>query len=169
MLGTGSHRYHRQSPQNTAAELGDRRKEEREREEEEEEAGLQLKRKDRGQGAKCLPRKSRRSVSCSLLQFSSLFRPKVPRVDLLGSLWIFYQRKARRVYSQKPSKRIGYSGVFCDILRLFEGYCWKRARIWLKAYGTIAFVKFCKKIQSPYPSPISIFFSFFSFKRLMKD
>ena len=41
MLGTGSHRYHRQSPQNTAAELGDRQKEdergEREREEEEEE------------------------------------------------------------------------------------------------------------------------------------
>ena len=131
MLGTGSHRYHQQSPQYTAAELGDRRKEEREREEEEEEeeVGLQLKRKDRGQGAKCLPRKSRRSVSCSLLQFSSLFRPKVPRVDLLGSLWIFYQRKARRVYSRKPSKRIGYSGFFCEILRLFDGYCWKRARI----------------------------------------
>ena len=128
MLGTGSHRYHQQSPQDTAAELGDRRKEEREREEEEE-VGLQLKRKDRGQGAKCLPRKSRRSVSCSLLKFSSLFRPKVPWVDLLGSLWIFYQRKARRVYSQKPSKRIGYSGFFCDILRLFDGYCWKRARI----------------------------------------
>ena len=32
MLGTGSHRYHRQSPQYTAADLGDRRKEERERE-----------------------------------------------------------------------------------------------------------------------------------------
>ena len=59
------------------------------------------------------------------LQFSSLLGPKVPRVDLLGSLWIFYQRKARRVYSQKPSNRIGYSGVFCDILRLFDGYCWK--------------------------------------------
>ena len=59
------------------------------------------------------------------LQFSSLFGPKVPRVDLLGSLWIFYRRKARRVYSQKPSNRIGYSGVFCDILRLFDGYCWK--------------------------------------------
>ena len=100
MLGTGSHRYHRQSPQYTAAELGDGRKEdERGEREREEEAGLQLKRKDRGQGAKCLLRKSRRSVSCSLLQFSSLFRPKVPRVDLLGSLWIFYQRKARRVYS----------------------------------------------------------------------
>ena len=39
MLGTGSHRYHRQSPQNTAAQLGDRGKEdergERERAEEE--------------------------------------------------------------------------------------------------------------------------------------
>ena len=89
------------------------------------EAYLQWKRKDRGQGAGRLPRKPRRSVSCSFLQFSSLFGPKVPRVDLLGSLWIFYQRKARRVYSQKPSNRIGYSDVFCDILRLFDGYCWK--------------------------------------------
>ena len=108
--------------------VGKRMKEEREREREQRKK-TQLKRKDRGQGAKCLPRKSRRSVSCSFLQFSSFFRPKVPRVDLLESLWIFYQRKARRVYSQKPSKRIGYSGVFCDILRLFDGYCWKRARI----------------------------------------
>ena len=109
MLGTGSHRYHQQSPQYTAAELGDRRKEERERErereEEEEEVGLQLKRKDRGQGAKCLPRKSRRSVSCSLLQFSSLFRPKVPRVDLLGSLWIFISGKL--VVSTRKSRRNG--------------------------------------------------------------
>ena len=79
MLGTGSQRYHRQSPQYTAAELGDCRKEdergerererEEEEEEEEEEAGIQLKGKDRGQGAKCLPRKSRRSVSCSCCSF----------------------------------------------------------------------------------------------------
>ena len=55
------------------------------------------------------------------LQLSSLFGPKVPMVNLLRWLWIFYQRKACRVYSQKPSNRIGYSGVFCDILRLFEG------------------------------------------------
>ena len=125
MVAAGSHRYRGQSAQRTAlaAELGDRRKEnEKEREVE---AYLQWKRKDRGQGARRLPRKPRRSVSCSFLQFSSLFGPKVPRVDLLGSLWIFYQRKARRVYSQKPSNRIGYSGVFCDILRLFDGYCWK--------------------------------------------
>ena len=125
MVATGSHRYRGQSAQRTAlaAELGDRRKEnEKEREVE---AYLHWKRKDRGQGARRLPRKPRRSVSCSFLQFSSLFGPKVPRVDLLGSLWIFYQRKASRVYSQKPSNRIGYSGVFCDILRLFDGYCWK--------------------------------------------
>ena len=32
MLGTGSHRYHQQSPQYTAAELGDRRRERGERE-----------------------------------------------------------------------------------------------------------------------------------------
>ena len=125
MVAAGGHRYRGQSAQRTAlaAELGDRRKEnEKEREVE---AYLQWKRKDRGQGARRLPRKPRRSVSCSFLQFSSLFGPKVPRVDLLGSLWIFYQRKARRVDSQKPSNRIGYSGVFCDILRLFDGYCWK--------------------------------------------
>ena len=167
MLGSYwcSHRYRGQSAQRTAAELGDRRMEnEKEREVE---AYLQWKRKDRGQGARHLPRKPRRSVSCSFLQFSSLFGPKVPGVDLLGSLWIFYQRKSR-VYSQKPSNRIGYSGVFCDILRLFEGYFRKRARIWLKAYGMIALVKFCKKIQSPYPSPVK-YFLFFSFKRLMQD
>ena len=119
LVATGSHRYRGQSAQCTAlaAELGDRRKEnEKEREVE---AYLQWKRKDRGQGARRLPRKPRRSVSWSFLQFSSLFGPKVPRLDLLGSLWIFYQRKARRVYSQKPSKRIGYSGIFCYILRLF--------------------------------------------------
>ena len=63
MLGTGSHRYHRQSAQPTAAELGDRQKEfEKEREVD---ARLQLKRKDRDQGARHLPRKSRRSVSFS--------------------------------------------------------------------------------------------------------
>ena len=102
------------------------------------------------------------SVSCSFLQFSSLFGPKVPRVYLLGSRWIFYQRKVGCVYSRKPSNRIGYSGVFCDILRLFESYSRKRARIWLKAYGMIVLVKFCKKIQSPYPSPVKFFsFSFF--------
>ena len=84
------------------------------------EAYLQWKLKDRGQGARRLPRRPRHSVSCSFLQFSSLFVPKVPGVDLLGSLWIFYQRKARRVYSQKPSNLIGYSGVFCDILRLLK-------------------------------------------------
>ena len=144
LVATGSHRYRGQSEQRTAAELGDRRKEnERERSGS---VDLQRKRKDRGQGARRLPRKPRRSVSCSFLQFSSLFGPKVPRENLLGSLWTFYQRKARRVYSQKPSNRIGYSGVFCDILRLFDGYFWKRARIWLKAYGMIASVKFCKKI-----------------------
>ena len=165
LLATGSHRYRGQSAQRTAAELGDRRKEnEKEREVE---AYLQWKRKDRGQGARRLSRRPRRSVCCSFLQFSSLFGPKVPRVDLLGSLWIFYQRKARRVYSQKPSNRIGYSGVFCDILRLFEGHFRKRARLWLKAYGMIALVKFCKKIQSPYPSPVKFFLFFFSFKRLM--
>ena len=32
----------------------------------------------------------------------------------------FYQPKACCVYSQKPSNRILYPGVFCDILRLFE-------------------------------------------------
>ena len=49
----------------SAAELGDRRKEnEKEREVE---AYLQWKRKDRGQGARRLPRKPRRSVSCSFL------------------------------------------------------------------------------------------------------
>ena len=123
MVATGSHRYRGQSAQRTAlaAELGDRRKENEE--EREVEAYLQWKRKDRGQGARRLPRKSSCSVSCSFLQFSSLFGPKVPGVDLLGSLWIFYQRKARRVYSQKPSNRIGYSGVFCNILRLFDWYC----------------------------------------------
>ena len=159
LLATGSHRYRGQSAQRTATELGDRRKEnEKEREVE---AYLQWKRKDRGQGARRLPRRPRRSVSCNFLQFSSLFGPKVPRVDFLGSLWIFYQRKARRVYSQKPSNRIGYSGVFCDILRLFEGYFRKRARIWLKAYGRIALVKFRKKNQSPYPSPVKFLGLFF--------
>ena len=157
LVATCSHRYHGQSAQRTAAELGDRRKEnEKEREVE---ARLQLKRKDRGQSARRSPRKSRRSVSCSFLQFSSLFRPKVPCVDLLGSLWIFYQRKARRVYSEKPSNRIGYSGVFCDILRLFEGYFRRRARIWLKAYRMIAFVKFCKNSKSlPFPCKVFSFF-----------
>ena len=113
------------------------------------EAYLQWKHKDRGQGARRLPRRPRRSVSCSFLQFSSLFGPKVPRVDLLGPLWIYYQRKARRVYSQKPSNRIGYPGVFCNILKLFEGYFRKRSRIWLKANGMIALVKFCKKFKVP--------------------
>ena len=125
LVATGSHRYRGQSAQRTAlaAELGDRRKEnEKEREVE---AYLQWKRKERGQGARRLPTNPRRSVSCSFLQFSSLFGPKVPSVDLLGWLWIFYQQKARRFYSQKPSNRIGYSGVFGDILGLFDGYCWK--------------------------------------------
>ena len=125
LVAAGSHRYRGQSAQRTAlaAELGDRRKEnEKEREVE---AYLQWKRKDRGQGARRLPRTAQTLCFLQFLAVSSLFGPKVPRVDLLGSLWIFYQRKARRVYSQKPSNRIGYSGVFCDILRLFDGYCWK--------------------------------------------
>ena len=126
------------------------------------EAYLQWKRKDRRQGAGRLPRKPRRSVSCSFLQFSSLFAPKVPRVDLLGSLWIFYQRKARRVYSQKPSNRIGYSGVFCDILRLFDGYCWKSDEDLTEGLRNDRVREILqKKIQSPYPSPISIFLFFF--------
>ena len=123
------------------------------------EAYLQWKHKDRCQGARRLPRRPRRSVSCSFLQFSSLFGPKVPRVDLLGPLWIFYQRKARRVYSQKPSNRIGYPGVFCNILKLFEGYFRKRSRIWLKANGMIALVKFCKKFKVP-TLPLYKFFFF---------
>ena len=44
MLGTGSHRYHRQSPQYTAAQLGDRRKED-EREEREREKKKKKKKK----------------------------------------------------------------------------------------------------------------------------
>ena len=114
-----------------------------------------------------LPRKPRRSVSCSFLQFSSLFGPKVPGVDLLGSLWIFYQRKARRVYSQKPSNRIGYSGVFCDILRLFDGYCWKSDEDLTEGLRDDRVREILqKKNQSPYPSPISIFLLFFFFLKI---
>ena len=164
LVATGSHRYRGQSAQRTAwrSAEGERKRES----EREVEAYLQWKRKDRGQDARRLPRKPRRSVSCSFLQFSSLFGPKVSRVDLLGSLWIFYQRKARRVYSQKPLNRIGYSGVFCDILRLFEGYFRKRARIWLKAYGMIGVDRvseILQKNQSPYPSPVKFFYFYFFF------
>ena len=78
LVATGSHRYRGQSAQRTAlaAELGDRRKENEE--EREVEAYLQWKRKDRGQGAGAYRGKPRRSVSCSFLQFSSLFGPKSP-------------------------------------------------------------------------------------------
>ena len=169
MVATGSHRYRGQSAQRTAlaAELGDRRKENEE--EREVEAYLQWKRKDRGQGAGRLPRKPRRSVSWSFLQFSSLFGLKVPRVDLLGSLWIFYQRKARRVYSQKPSNRIGYSGVFCDILRLFDGYCWKSDEDLTEGLRDDRVREILQKNSKSLPFPYFNFSIFFSFKRLMKD
>ena len=166
MVAAGSHRYRGQSAQRTAlaAELGDRRKEnEKEREVE---AYLQWKRKDRGQGARRLPRKPRRSVSCSFLQFSSLFGPKVPRVDLLGSLWIFYQRKARRVYSQKPSNRIGYSGVFCDILRLFDGYRWKSDEDLTEGLRDDRVREILQKNSKSLPFPYFNFSFFFFFQKI---
>ena len=130
------------------------------------EAYLQWKRKDRGQGVGRLLRKPRRSVSCSFLQFSSLFWLKVPRVDLLGSLWIFYRRKARRVYSQKPSNRIGYSGVFCDILRLFDGYCWKSDEDLTEGLRDDRVREILQKNSKSLPFPyfnFSIFFFYFFF------
>ena len=130
------------------------------------EAYLQWKRKDRGQGAGRLPRKPRRSVSCSFLQFSSLFGPKVPRVDLLGSLWIFYQRKARRVYSQKPSNRIGYSGVFCDILRLFDGYCWKSDEDLTEGLRDDRVREILQKSSKSLPFPYFNFSIFFFFQKI---
>ena len=78
MLGNGIHRYHQQSPQHTctAAELGDRRKEdEREGErkrsrgwssvESQESQGPRSRCQMLTEGANCLPRKSRLSISCS--------------------------------------------------------------------------------------------------------
>ena len=58
------------------------------------------------------------------LQFLAVFelvRAKSPQGRPARIALDFYQRKARRVYLQKPSNRIGYSGVFCDILRFQEG------------------------------------------------
>ena len=143
--------------------VGKRTKEEREREKKKKKKKKKLvfswsARPDRGQGAKCLPRKSRRSVSCSLLQFSSCSGPKSLGRPARIAL-DFLSAESLRVFSQKLSNRIGYSGVFCDTLRLFEGYYRKRTRIWLKAYGTIAFVKFSKKV--PTLPLFQFFFSFF--------
>ena len=127
--------------------------------------GAQWKHKDHGESARRLPRKPRRSVSCSFLQFSSLLGPTVPRVYLLGSLWIFYQRKARRVYSQKPSNRIGYSGVFCDILILFDGYCWKSDEDLTKGLRNDRVREILQKNSKSLPFP---YFNF-SFFFLSKD
>ena len=123
MLGNGSHRYHRQSAQRTGCRV--LRSSEGERKKREVEAHGQLKSKDRGQGALTMAYRGSPDPLI-FLQFSSLFRPKVPGVDLLGSLWIFYQRKARRVYSQKQSNQIGFSGVFCDIIPLRAVHTWIR-------------------------------------------
>ena len=141
--------------------VGKRTTEEREKEEEEED-DLQLKRKDRGQGAKCLPRKSRRSVSCSLLQLLSLFRPKIPRVDLLGSLWIFYQRKACSVFSQK--RRTGLdtlvsSAIFWDFLKATvgreQGFDW-RLTGWSRSWSSAK-----KKFKVPTLPNVNFSFLFF--------
>ena len=99
------------------------------------------------------------------LQFSSLFGPKVPRVDLLGSLWILYQRKAR-VYSQKPSNRIGYSGVFCDIPRLFDGYCWKSDEDLAEGLRDDRVREILEKNSKSLPFPYAIFLFFFFFQKI---
>ena len=67
LLATGSHRDRGQSAQRTAAELGDRRKENEKEREVEAYLHDQWKLKDRGQGARRLSRMPRRSVSCSFL------------------------------------------------------------------------------------------------------
>ena len=116
MLCTGSHRYHRQSPQNTAAELGDRRKEDERGERAEEEDAVEAQ----GPWSRCHVLTENVQTLC-FLQFLAVFEPvqsKSPKGRPARIALVFYQRKARHV-----------SGVFCDILRLFDGYCWKRARI----------------------------------------
>ena len=90
MVATGSHRYHGQSAQRTAAELGDRQKEnEKEREVE---ARLQLKCKDRGQRCQALTEEVQTLCFLQFLAVFELVQAKSPRVDLLGLLWIFYQK-----------------------------------------------------------------------------
>ena len=130
MLGTGSHRYHRQSPQyNTAAELGDRRKED-ERGERERRRRRWSSVEAQGLRSRCQVLTEKVQTLCFLkfqfLAVIELVQAKSPLGRPVGTLWIFFQWKAGRVFSQKPSNRIGNSGVFYHILRLLEGYCGPR-------------------------------------------
>ena len=78
------------------------------------EAYLQWKCKDRGQGARRLPRKPRRSVSCSFLQFSSLFEPNVRRVDLHGIALDFLSAESSSFF---PAKAVEPDWILWRLLR----------------------------------------------------
>ena len=168
LVAAGSHRYRGQSAQRTAlaVELGDRRKEnEKEREME---AYLQWKRKDRGQGARRLPRKPRRSVSCSFLQFracsgqKSLGRPARIALDFLSaesSLCLL----AKAVEPDWILWRLlRYSKTFWRVLlEEWRGFDW-RLTGWSRTWNS------AKKFKVPTLPLFQFFFFFFLSKDLWK-
>ena len=161
--------------------IGKRTKERRERERERErERRRRRRRRSRswssvevqGPRSRCQMLTEKVQTLC-FLQFVAVFelvQAKSPQGRPARIALDFYQRKARSVFSQRPSNWIGYSGVVCDMLRTFWRLLLEVSEDLTEGLRSDRVREVLQKNSKSLPFPYFKFsFLFFSFKKFMKD